>query len=725
MEFSDEDLRKISPILSKSMFFTMASSCKTEAQKKSMLMLEFLYLSRHKQTVRRYFGGSAAEGTAIKTSDVDKMIVGPNIYVCSEQADGEQVKGHVFLMDASDSSPGHTKLVLLKTDPNIPTVFDQGNTLYDMLEETQDGRRLLSSEKVVTFWMDFMRKRQTSTGPPETFRHGPCATTVTTDPQGYIKNEIGGVIEQDFAHGLLFCSPPSMGKDWLRNRVNFSWPSQKIVQKIMSLKCHVVAVGDKMSQHSSLEWRISYLLWERELVWSFNDIQLQCYVLLKALLKKYIDPVAPDELSSYHMKTIVFWESEDTEENCWGQEFLIPFLRNCLWRLSECVLNRSLKHFIERDKNLLLGKMCEIEIKESVLKVIKDIIPDIITYSLKCIDGIDLTTTWQKSDHNIETFLRKCLACHNSRITFDFNDSKLPVKVYHYERAYAIGVNAETVLADFSTLAQYHVSLEECDRDIEVDDKFKRSVKMFIHMRSAMILARQLLSSKNNAAASETIQKLMNFMEENSALDVISGKLYVVTCLLAFDKREEASRELQNIASSIRNASVLIYTGMCSSCEIMRPSGETLIQEKRIPPCSSSQMEFLSVAHDAIFAQEDCPVLPDALKYECMVDRAFLLHPAVYFFYLRCLCRKTQEKMEDIARLHAVVNDCNGTLHSYRSFNILGHCYFENGNFQSAFDCYATSFSQTVQSGRPNVAIYMLLVILLNIFQTQGSENLR
>lgn len=102
----------------------------------------------------------------------------------------------------------------------------------------------------------------------------------------------------------------------------------KTLEKIRTLDCHVVAVGDKISQHSSLEWRISYLLWERELVWSFNDTQLQCFVLLKSLLIKFIDPIVSEKLSSYHMKTVVFWESETIDDNCWRREFLLTFLKN-------------------------------------------------------------------------------------------------------------------------------------------------------------------------------------------------------------------------------------------------------------------------------------------------------------------------------------------------------------------------------------------------------------
>lgn len=234
------------------------------------------------------------------------MIVSPYIHVCFNPKDGENVTGYTFLVDRRDSSQGYGKLVLLTSDSSILTIFDKnGCSMKDMLEENEEGKKLLPSEKVVEFWRKFLKKRQTATGPPKTHQHGPCATAVTKDPSGYIK-EVGGVLEQDFAHGLPFCRMPFEGEEWLRNRENFIWPSVNTIERIKMLDCHVVAVGDKTSQYSSLEWRISYLLWERELVWSFNDVQLQCFVLLKSLLKTFIHPIVPEKLSSYHMKTIVF-----------------------------------------------------------------------------------------------------------------------------------------------------------------------------------------------------------------------------------------------------------------------------------------------------------------------------------------------------------------------------------------------------------------------------------
>lgn len=717
-EFSVEETSQVSAILSNSIFFTMASAFKTNAQRNAILMEEFLYFVRHKQLLRRYFGGSAAEGTNLSTSDIDKMIVARCIYVCSDPADAKNVKGYVFLVDTHDSSQGYAKLVLLKSDSSIPTIFDDnGCPIKDMLEQNGEGKLVLPSEKVVQFWMKFLGKRQTATGPPETFQHGPCATAVNKDPQGYIKKEVGELIEQDFAHGLPFCRVPYEGEKWLRSRGHFSWPSIKTLEKIRALDCHVVSVGDKISQHSSLEWRISYLLWERELVWSFNDTQLQCFVLLKSLLIKVIDPIVSEKLSSYHMKTVVFWESETVDDNCWRREFLLTFLKRCLLRLKDSVEKETLMHFIDRNKNLFFGRLADPEIKEKILEILEDILQNILVKSMQCVDDIDLATTWQNSHENVEEFLYNCKVNHPSNITSDFEVSRHSLELYHSEQV-TWGINVGTVLSDFKTLAEYYVALEDKNITSDFDEGFKRSVGTFVFLRCAIIQAVHVLRSKE-ANTSEKFQRLVKVMDEKSDIDAMSGKLYVITVLLAFGKKEEAYKRIRNVFFSSESTAKYIYVGLSSTCKTIEISRQNIIQIKGIPKCENPKVTDFLVAYDMIFAKEDISLVAGALKFECLAERSFLVHPVVYASYLRVLCCDKEEKMENIERLHDSVKECEGTIHNYRHFNLLGYCYYEAELYEEACTCYLVSLSQTSGDGRPNAAVLMLLLCLFNYLQTQ------
>ena len=111
------------------------------------------------------------------------------------------------------------------------------------------------------------------------YRHGPSATVTNEDTYGHITGKLGSNLEQDFVHALYYDEWPIEAVQWLQRKRKFDWPSRELIEKIQKLNCHAVPVGDVMS---STQWRVSYLLQERELVWAFNDTQIQCFVLLKA-----------------------------------------------------------------------------------------------------------------------------------------------------------------------------------------------------------------------------------------------------------------------------------------------------------------------------------------------------------------------------------------------------------------------------------------------------------
>lgn len=346
-------------------------------------------------------------------------------------------------------------------------------------------------------------------------------------------------------------------------------------------------------------------------------------------------------------------------------------------------------------------------IKDKLIEITEDIIQNILVKSMQCIDDIDLATTWQNSNSNVKEFLHKCRKDHTRNITSNVEESRHSVELYYNGQA-AWLINVDNVLADQGTLDKYREAFEDKTRTNDFDEDFLQSVAMNVNMRSALIQVKEMLQLKNDAMTDENFQKLVITMNENSDIDAISGKLYVVTALLDFDKRDEASSRIKGIFSSSESCTKYAYTGLCSTCKTIEVARQTMVQEKEFPKTGE-----LFVAHDMIFAKEDISLLPAALKFECLVDRAFLVHPAVYALYLRVLCSKLDEKMKNIEHLKRAVFECEGTKHNHRHFNMLGYCYYEVRYFDLAYECYSASLSKTAQDGRPNAAILMLLICYL------------
>jgi hypothetical protein len=61
-----------------------------------------------------------------------------------------------------------------------------------------------------------------------------------------------------------------------------------IVSTIESYGVLLVPIGCKNSPNERLEWRISFFVAEKHMIYSFSHTQLLCYALLKHLLKEVI-----------------------------------------------------------------------------------------------------------------------------------------------------------------------------------------------------------------------------------------------------------------------------------------------------------------------------------------------------------------------------------------------------------------------------------------------------
>ena len=113
---------------------------------------------------------------------------------------------------------------------------------------------------------------------------------------------------------------PNSASEWRLRARRFAWPSPSDIKSIVDFGFHLVPVGHPRSDMNMMEWRISFSVAERTLVWSFNHVQIQCYAVLKIILKECINPnCQPDNraLCSYFMKTYLFWKYEETDLSFW------------------------------------------------------------------------------------------------------------------------------------------------------------------------------------------------------------------------------------------------------------------------------------------------------------------------------------------------------------------------------------------------------------------------
>ena len=63
-------------------------------------------------------------------------------------------------------------------------------------------------------------------------------------------------------------------------RPNTSWPSSELKSKIIDHGILFVPIGCKGSKNEDIEWRFSFSVGEKLLIYSFTHVQLICYALM-------------------------------------------------------------------------------------------------------------------------------------------------------------------------------------------------------------------------------------------------------------------------------------------------------------------------------------------------------------------------------------------------------------------------------------------------------------
>ena len=168
------------------------------------------------------------------------------------------------------------------------------------------------------------------------------------------------------------------------------------MENIVNFGFHLVSVGHPLSPMKSLEWRISFSNAERRLVWSFNHIQLQCYAVMKLILKEFVkvkcSENTKDVLCSYFIKTFLFWQYEETEQSFWQTTNLRKCLNYLLYDFVRCIRIGLLRHYFIPRFNLFEIKLTP-DARRELLQIFDIVIQSDLTIMRKC---VSLKNVWLK-----------------------------------------------------------------------------------------------------------------------------------------------------------------------------------------------------------------------------------------------------------------------------------------------------------------------------------------
>ncbi|XP_057294044.1 uncharacterized protein LOC130622587 [Hydractinia symbiolongicarpus] len=159
----------------------------------------------------------------------------------------------------------------------------------------------------------------------------------------------------DIIYSLKHETWPDHAKEWITRERKSNWPSQKQIKKIVKSGCHLVPKSHPLSRTDSTEWRYSFSITaELPLSLTYSKIQRFCYLIVKLLIK-HAESLYPEFLvSTYYIKTCMFWISEETPQPEWNERLVGKNVFRLLDKLIDFISKRNLPNYFIPENNMIL-----------------------------------------------------------------------------------------------------------------------------------------------------------------------------------------------------------------------------------------------------------------------------------------------------------------------------------------------------------------------------------
>ena len=616
-----------------------------------------------------YFTGSKAEGLDLPGSDADFMIDINNIcdIKVSESTEDllQSTRGNKFLIVTDNVPPA---FVLLK----CVSLYDQ--SLGAAIVNVGDNAYLSSQE--------FLSSSKSLISGTKTRRiQGPSIeswseTSDTSEPG------------QDNVPSILYKDWPAAAAEWKDRPRHYGWPSQHDKESIEAFGCHLVPIGHLLSTKRSLEWRLSFSIAERTLVWSFNHTQIQCYALMKLILKQFVKTNCSDKhkdvLCSYFIKTFLFWQFETTDQLFWQPTNLLGCIMYLLHEFYTCIESGVLRHYFVPRFNLLGIKLTP-DAQNELLYLFNKVREFGISILGQCksLSGVfsafyKIRCGVQSTNHLTEICKSRIL--YNDEFAIGFIAMQLTKIMLICVKKQSIPYEAllaqlvrlthegyvTTVCVDFvinclcSLIATY-----KCYHFIQQGNK---SVYFYMKLLDKNIYGTDIASCK---------LRLATFLLQQGDY---CGPLRIIHYVLSSIPLYAQYYSLRNNLSNDLSQQLYLDTYCTQSSKIIRRAKEAWLK-------------------DMIFTPDEYSFLPGAIQVElcyCHKSTGVLISPFTYAYYLMFLCYHGLGQYDNrdraLRQLVDTVNDRERcSVFRHHSYNIAGHCMLMAGNVEMARDTFLRS----------------------------------
>ncbi|XP_060073704.1 uncharacterized protein LOC132553471 [Ylistrum balloti] len=296
--------------------------------------------------------GSTGEGVS-RDSDVDSMFVFRNCHVYERYITTNPKAGWLFQMQSCTTNSGYVKL-RVKQQGNIQTWRPHGYDFTQVVQYDETSDCYYFANNLLSCLHNLVKKKKEIVG-LNLITSGPCLTVLDYER------------DMDMTMGMKCPEWPSVAAEWISRDRSKRWPSRGFIDQQVMRGCYLVPVGCKECKQTHLDWRISFVHVEQELVRIMNENQIKCYIILKQLKKFFFKVKIPEVITSYVIKTILFWTVEESSPELWQPHQLLTVVQLCLDKLITFVQDGFCPHYFIRTCNLLVRR-CSPENRSIVLQ---------------------------------------------------------------------------------------------------------------------------------------------------------------------------------------------------------------------------------------------------------------------------------------------------------------------------------------------------------------------
>ena len=381
-------------------------------------------MSNSRNFATAYWTGSKSEGLDLPGSDMDFMMDGNDLFgikvIQSLQEYQTESSYTVFYMCTENTPPGFALLRCITPVPNIALIT---------AVQSMNGLQYLSSNLMVDLIFTAFNKCSLDINISvlsKSGRQGPSVEQWT---------KYDDITGPGMDNVLSIHCPfwPEEALEWHERPRPFGWPTPHDVSSIVNFGFHLVGIGHPHSRTRLLEWRLSFSLAERTLVWSFNHTQMQCYAVMKIILKEFIKKKCSPQnqvLCSYFIKTFLFWKYETKDLGFWQENNLMECIMYLLAEFHKCLHEGVIPHYFIPRFNLLSVKLTP-EAKTELLELFDSIIKKNISVLRECITLKNVWAKFLSVDKNQMSII------HNQRQTNLLNNDKCIMTYFRNLKAYA------------------------------------------------------------------------------------------------------------------------------------------------------------------------------------------------------------------------------------------------------------------------------------------------